>query len=199
MAVILFELLYAPWMQTAEIGVELSTHRDKTGGSNSTKLAPRNLSKEVCLERDLVRCAPNSLANQIPVASGVCSSGRCKRAIDLAVKSGPSEYALFELKVCSNNPVHAAMELLGYAACYIAARRNISALGYNVNAKPLLAATVVHFRVLAPLCFYRGDLNWRCLRWLETAIDTGLRVALVILLSPFRWISPLRRFRKTLT
>ncbi len=130
---------------------------------------------ETPLERKLVRGAPNSLANQIPVASGVCSADERRNTIDLAEQCGPNEYTFFELKVGSDTPLYAAMELLGYAACYIAARRKMADLGYNAPEKQLLAATVVHLRVLAPQNYYRvGQRGYPCLRWLQAKINTGL-------------------------
>ncbi len=130
----------------------------------------------MCLERNLIRDAPSSLANQIPVASGVCSSRERRRAIDLVELCRPSEYTFFELKVNATYPLHAAMELLGYGACYVAARRNILSLQYNTNEKPLLEATIVHLRVLAPLHYYRvGQPNCPSLIWLQDAINAGLQ------------------------
>jgi len=142
-------------------------------------IAPHNRSVEKRLEKNLVRGAPSSLANQIPVASGVCSDDEGKRAIDLAQRRRPNEYTFFELKVPSNksNPVHAAMELLGYGACYVAARLNMSQPCYErawYGKKELLAATVVHLRVLAPLEFYLDGGRCRSLLGLQTAIDSGL-------------------------
>jgi hypothetical protein len=137
--------------------------------------ASKNTSSEMILERKLVDGALDSLANQIPVASGVCSQYERKRAIDLAKRCGPSEYTFFELKVNTNTPLFAAMELLGYAACYVAARRNMVLLGYPADQKPLLAATVIHLRVLAPLAYYGDGGNPRSLLWLQTAINSGLQ------------------------
>ncbi len=72
------------------------------------------------LERNLISGAPPSLANQIPVASGVCSSGERKRAIDLAEMCGPSEYTFFELKV---QRAHPAFRCNGVAGIWRVLRR----------------------------------------------------------------------------
>jgi hypothetical protein len=137
-----------------------------------------NQSEEMCLERALVRDAPPSLANAIPVASGVCTDGERRRAIDLAQRHGPGEYTFFELKVRANNPLYAAMELLGYGACYVAARCNMSELGYKEaedGRKELLGATVIHLRVLAPLSYYYDGGKLLNVLWLQSALNDGLR------------------------
>ncbi len=68
------------------------------------------------------------------------------------------------------------MELLGYGACYVAARCNMADLGYNAHDKPLLAATVVHLRVLAPCAYYLGvNHNRPNLLWLQEKINAGLQ------------------------
>lgn len=124
-----------------------------------TQISPRNKSPEVILERSIATACAKSgrtdWANQIPVASGLvdgASDGR--RALDLAHRKAPSKYEMIELKIASDTPLYAAIEVLGYASVWLMARRD------PPHPTPeLLAAETIDLRVLAPEAYYdRFDL-----------------------------------------
>jgi hypothetical protein len=135
------------------------------------QIGVENRSPEVVLERAIASaCAAagrTDWANQIPVASGLipgASDGR--RAIDLAQRRGEGHYELIELKIASDTPLFAAVELLGYASLWLLARKEPPAT------KPaLLAAERIDVRVLAPSAFYAPFE----LKELERNVDEGLQ------------------------
>lgn len=135
-------------------------------------IAPQNSSPEVVLERAIVRHAPGEWANQIPTSSGMVGSSADKiRNIDLALRHGPTEYTFFELKVASNTPVFAAVEILLYWLLYLWSRAEAKRIGYGEKRIELFAATRIDLRTLAPMEYYDGiDL-----RLLELSIDEGIR------------------------
>ena len=117
-------------------------------------ISAANRSPEVVLERAIAAaCASagrDDWANQIPVASGlVAAAGDGRRAIDLAQRHDGQHYELIELKVASDTPLYAAVELLGYASLWLLARETPPA-----HAPALLAADLIDLRVLAPAAFY---------------------------------------------
>lgn len=150
-----------------------AANRDRSRQNWRWTLQPQigsaNRSPEVMLERAIARaCADanrSDWANQIPVASGLiagASDGR--RAIDLAQRVGQGAYQLIELKIASDTPLYAAVELLGYASIWLLARKD------PPNPAPeLLLADRIELRVLAPAAFYqRFDLAA-----LEQALDAS--------------------------
>ena len=136
-----------------------------------SRISNKNTSPEVTLERAMVALSPEVWANQIPTSSGLCGGSQDKRrAIDLVYKNGINEYTFFELKIDSDTPLFAAMEILIYGILYIFTRQHIEALGYDNGEKKLLQAQTIHLRTLAPKTFY-GDVD---LTWLDKAINAGL-------------------------
>lgn len=107
-------------------------------------------------------------ANQVPVASGLikgASDGR--RAIDLVQRHAAGTYQLIELKIASDTPLYAAVELLGYASLWLLAR-----LDPPANEPDLLKAQCLDLRVLAPMAFYTTfDLAV-----LERSINRGVQL-----------------------
>lgn len=94
-------------------------------------------------------------ANQVPTASGLWDSNSDKlRNIDLVHRLSAGVYEFIELKYESNNALHAAMEILGSAALYVASRGCYSAAFRGRS--ELLTGRRVHLRVLAPAAYYRG-------------------------------------------
>lgn len=152
-----------------------AANRDRSRQNWRWTLQPQigsaNRSPEVMLERAIARaCADTNRsdwANQIPVASGLiagASDGR--RAIDLAQRVGQGAYQLIEMKIASDTPLYAAVELLGYASIWLLARK------YPPSPAPeLLLAERIELRVLAPTAFYqRFDLAA-----LERALDASVQ------------------------
>ena len=135
------------------------------------EIAEANDSPEVQLERALAAALGDDWANQVPTASGLTGPHSDRhRHIDLVHRSALGIYTFYELKVASNTPLYAAMELLVRGVLYIFTRQRLAALGYNPSTKELFQAHTIHLRVLAPPIFYTGiDLAW-----LATSLTTGL-------------------------
>ncbi len=106
-------------------------------------LAAHNASPEKTLEKAIARQA--HWYNQIPTASGLYHHRRDKlRNIDLVRAHDDGSYTLVELKVRSNSPLEATLELLIYVSLYEVARRRY--LEEERAAKALLQATELHWR-----------------------------------------------------
>ena len=133
-------------------------------------IAPHNRSPEVVLERAIVsaseRLGRADLANQIPVASGlIAGSPDARRAIDLVQQRGESSFEFVELKVGSDSPLYAAVEIVAYACLWILARFDPPA-----RQSDILAADQLDLRVLAPAAYYSSfDL-----RSIERMFDAGV-------------------------
>jgi len=121
------------------------------------KIADRNKSPEVTLERAFV-CALRDAgrkdwSNQIPLISGIAGPHAFKKcAVDLVHRKGESSFELIELKINSDTPVHAAVEILVYGLLWLLSRRDRQALGYAAG--PILAARELALSVLAPRSYY---------------------------------------------
>jgi len=132
--------------------------------------SPHNKSPEVTLERAIVRALGDDWCNQVPAASGLWNAVADKRrAIDLVRRIGPQHFELIELKVASDTPLRAAVEIVQYGLLYILARDVHSEA--TKAAGHLLRAKEVHLRVLAPAAYYAPY----ALGWLEHDLDIGLR------------------------
>jgi hypothetical protein len=140
-------------------------------------ISNENDSPEVGLERAIINI-PQELwpdaadwVNQVPTASGLVDpNADGSRRIDLVHKCGDKEYEFIELKVGSDTPLYAAMEILKYGVLYIFAREHEEASKYVKKERDLLKAMSIHLRVLAPASYY-AECN---LAWLEVCIDRGL-------------------------
>lgn len=133
------------------------------------RLEYRTEDMETVLERSMAGIATDCWANQIPTADEMTSRGEGNRNIDLGFRVAQQAYDLIELKVASNDPVYAAMQILRYGLLYALFRREAS-LSFNAKGKHLLQAKLVGLRVLAPAAFYSG---WD-LRMLEGQLVDGL-------------------------
>ena len=124
--------------------------RENWRWSLQSGISAANTSPEVVLERAIARACLESgrddWANQVPVASGLGSdTGDRRRALDLVRRVGAGHYEFIELKIGSNTPLSAAVELLGYACLWLLARGDPPA-----TERELLNARKVDLRVLAP-------------------------------------------------
>ena len=140
----------------------------KPDGPNSSKelwkwrtktvIADRNSSEEKIMEKAAARDLPTeSWANQIVTASGLSHNrGDGHRNIDLVNRTGPNRFRFIELKIDSNNPVYAAVELLEYALLYWWARQHPEMQRKDGEDKGLLSATHIDMEILAPRKFYTG-------------------------------------------
>lgn len=139
-----------------------------------------NADPEIKLERAIVSTQtqpPINWANQTPTSSGFVGQWADKhRNIDLIHRCEDGAYEFIELKVESDTPLYAAMEILQNAVLYIFSRENERKMEWGSDKqKPLQVATVIHLRVLAPCRYYKGyNLNW-----LEVNICNGLKAFLV--------------------
>lgn len=136
-----------------------------------TEIAGHNPSPEVILERAIAKAAdefaPKVWGNQIPVASGlIAGAGDRRRAIDLVRQHADGHFEFIELKIASDTPLYAAIEILGYGCLWLLARADQPA-----RSSALLAASAIDLSILAPNAFYAG----RDLTGLERAIDEGIR------------------------
>ncbi|WP_119269793.1 hypothetical protein [Taklimakanibacter deserti] len=137
-------------------------------------ISPHNASPEVTLERAVTAAAVaqrrRDWSNQIPIASGlIVGPGDRRRAVDLVHQRGSGAFDFVELKVRSNNPLYAAIEILQYGLVWLLSRQNRDILGYG--GKTLIMASDVRLSVLAPSTYYR-DLN---LSWLANGLTEGVQ------------------------
>ena len=133
-------------------------------------ISPHSASPELRMERAIAQAALTAgrgdLANQVPVASGM-APGENRRALDLLRMSGESG-EFIKLKIGSDSPLYALIEVLRYGMLWLLSRRDREALGYAGRAP--LDLRELRLIVLAPPEFYRGvDLGW-----LEAGISAGL-------------------------
>ena len=143
-----------------------------TNDHHLVRPSSNNESAEVKLERAIVQQWPANWTYQMPVASGLFDGHTDKRrAVDLVFDHEDGHYDLVELKIKSDTPLYAAMEILGYGLVYLASRTDLAG---NLNCKasdlPVLKANRITLCVLAPENYY-GDSN---LKWLEVEINDGL-------------------------
>jgi hypothetical protein len=158
------------WLTAIEAGYSRPS-RENWRWRRHLTVSPRNTSPELLLERAIVNACGDSWSNQMPTASGLVGPATDKRAaIDLVYRQDSASYSLVELKVDSDNPLFAAIEILLYGLLFIWSKNNQEELGYDVRIQPLLAADTVTLSVLAPTNYYRGfDLTT-----LTVALRSGL-------------------------
>jgi len=121
-------------------------------------IADKNSSEEKIMEKAVARYLPKEeWANQIVTASGLSHDrGDGHRNIDLINRTGPDRYRFIELKIKSNNPVYAAVELLEYALLYWWARQHPETHKSEREDKEVLSARHIDMEILAPIEFYTG-------------------------------------------
>jgi hypothetical protein len=152
------------------------SHSDKNfrWHSPQLELAEHNCSREVSFERTLVRALAvrnrKDWSNQIPLVSGIGGPHAFKRrAVDLARDWGDGCFEFVELKIDSDTPLFAAIEILVYGLLWLLCRRDRVRLGYS-SANPILDAQRLRLSVLAPYIYYAN-----CPRGLAIVINDGLR------------------------
>ena len=138
-----------------------------------SRTSDSNASDEVNLERAIAERWPDEWFYQTPIASGLLGPHVDKRrAVDLIHRNDEVSFDLVELKVRSNTPLYAAIEILGYGLVYLATRLEPGRLLHPQNTTlPLITARNITLVVLAPVDFYAGpDLS--CL---QPKLAEGLR------------------------
>ena len=157
------------------------TARKNTGYFNPSKenwrwkrhleLSDANKSPELRLERAIVTACGENWSNQMPTASGLVGHAIDKRAaVDLVCRESATSYSLMELKVDSNTPLFAAIEILMYGLLLVWSKEHVEELDYNVQKQPVLGATTVMLGTLAPARYY-SNYN---LKNLGNALSNGL-------------------------
>jgi hypothetical protein len=115
-------------------------------------LQGKNASAEVTFERALinalVKAGRNDWSNQVPLISGIVGPHAFKkRAVDLVHRQSDSSFEFVELKIKSDTPVFAAIEIL-YGLLWLLSRRDREILGYDAG--PMLDARELGLSVIAP-------------------------------------------------
>lgn len=140
--------------------------------SIQTNLDPSNKSKEIKLERKIAQKLESEFGdkspwwNQMPIASGLVSStADRRRAIDLVHRHEPDgkQYDFVELKIDSDTPLFALMEILRYGLVYLALREKRDWLPEISREKLVFDAEHIGLIVLAPQKYYMDcglDLSW---------------------------------------
>lgn len=125
------------------------------------ELGEMNVSPELQLERAIVNACGDDWSNQMPTASGLLGPATDKRvAVDLVHREDATTYSFIELKVASDTPLFAAIEILRYGLLFVWSKNNQENLGYYVGAQPVITANTVTLGVLAPSSYYeRYDLT----------------------------------------
>lgn len=136
-----------------------------------------NTSNETRLERKLVQALTRADRvdwwNQMPIASGLVGvHADRRRAIDLVHRCDGEEnrYELVELKVDSDTPLFALMEIVLYGLVYLVLRKERDWLPEISRTAKMFDARSVGLRVLAPKEYYARYK----LRWLEEALNRAL-------------------------
>jgi hypothetical protein len=170
----LFEVINRNWIAAVRDDQRSTSQENFRWHCPQTNSADQNKSPEVTLERALI-CALIKAdridwSNQVPLISGIAGPHAFKRrAVDLVQRRGNSSFEFVELKVDSDTPVRAAVEILVYGVLWLLSRRDRQALGYSAG--PLLDARQLTLSVLAP----RGYYNRYSVEPLASAIGDGLR------------------------
>lgn len=158
-----------------------------------------NPSREVSFERALIRtlvaARRNDWSNQVPLISGIAGPRAFKRrAVDLVHKCDDGCFEFIELKIDSDTPVFAAVEILVYGLLWLLTRRDRQTLGYSPNL--ILDAQSLRLSVLAPRAYYsRYSVGALCdainggLRTLRSRHDVEMEFRFTTFPSTFYWSS----------
>lgn len=158
------------WLAAIEAGYT-NPSRENWRWKRHLNLAAGNTSAETRLEKSIVSACGDNWSNQMPTASGLVGPAADKRAaVDLVYREDPTTYSLIELKVNSDNPLFAAIEILRHGLLFVWSKNNQGELGYDLQIQPVLASSSITLTVLAPISYYRDyDLTT-----LSSALNTGL-------------------------
>ena len=149
-----FQQVRTNWRTCQDLGVGRPSAQNWRWRKPQLNIAAHNASPEVVLERALIaaveKVGRTDWSNQVPVASGVAgSTAERRRAIDLVRQAGPGHFQFIELKVASDTPLYAAIEIIAYACIWLVSREHAPSLDHE-----LLAATHIDALVLAPTSYY---------------------------------------------
>ncbi len=133
---------------------------------NSTKYIEKQLQKEIAIALEF-----EGWGNDMPTASGLVNSGSRQMNVDIAHELTDG-IELFEVKVASNTPYEAALQILRYGAIYSLYRLEPE-LAKRFRENKVILAKRVALKVLAP-CSYYSNSNVD-LSLLEVQIDRQVR------------------------
>lgn len=141
----------------------------------NVSLAQVNADPEIILERSFIRACKTAGRtdwwNQVPVSSGLEGRFTGKgRAMDLVRRRSVQAYDFVELKVESNNPLYATVEILQYGFIWLVSRVPEHRRMLGQEHPSLLDATDIALCVLAPEKFYAKEN----VRALEVGINNAL-------------------------
>jgi hypothetical protein len=160
-------------------------------------LARQNTSPEVTLERALMQACENSgrrdWCNQVPIISGVLGPHAYKRrAVDLVHRRADGTFEFVELKVASDTPLYATIEILLYGMLWLLSRESREQLGYPSN--PILDTRTLQLSTLAPATFYAHLMPFGFADAINRGISTlgrqhgvGMGFRLTAFPCDFRW------------
>lgn len=170
----LFEAVADNWLRCVDALAGFPSRENWRWFDPKCDHAAHNSSPEVTLERTIVSGAQShgrtDWSNQVPIASGmIAGGGDRRRAIDLVHWRGSDAFDFVELKVGSDNPLYAAVEILKYGFVWLLSREHRARLGYS--GKAIVEASDVRLSVLAPHPYYDG----LALNWLEAGLSQGVK------------------------
>ncbi len=170
----LFGLLNSNWNAAVQTGQRSYSQDNFRWHSPQTKIVDHNTSAEVTLERALIRAllmtGRNDWSNQVPLISGIAGPRAFKkRAVDLVQRQNEKVFEFVELKMESDTPIYAAIEILVYGLLWLLSRRDREILRYPAG--PMLDAEELRLSVLAPRSYY----SRYAVEPLALAINDGLR------------------------
>ena len=146
---------------------------DESAGKNKKKESKR---PEVTLERAIIKAKKKYVSigeqwtYQMPIAYNLYGQNFNNSSnVDLVRSYDDGIFDLIELKIGSNHPVFAAVEILQYGLAYMASREGAVEIGYK-EIPEIFNAREIHLCVLAPPEFY-GDYNFH---WLQAALNGAL-------------------------
>ena len=146
--------IHANWLAAINNGYT-NPSKENWRWKRHPSLGADNNSPELKLERAIVNTCGENWSNQMPTASGLTGPATDKRAaVDLVLRDGPTTYSLIELKVSSNTPLFAAVEIVKHGLLFVWSMVNQEVLGYEQKLQPILAASTVTLCVLAPTNYY---------------------------------------------
>ena len=142
--------IHANWLAAIDAGYT-NPSKENWRWKRHRSLGADNSSPELKLERAIVNACGENWSNQMPTASGLTGPAADKRAaVDLVLREEPTDYSLIELKVNSDTPLFAAVEIVKYGLLFVWSKVNQDDLNYEQKLQPVLAANTVMLSVLAP-------------------------------------------------
>ena len=147
--------IHANWLAAIDAGYT-NPSKQNWRWKRHLDLGTNNRGPELQLERAIVNACGENWSNQMPTASGLTGPATDKRAaVDLVLREDSTSYSFIELKVNSDTPLFAAIEILKYGLLFVWSKNNQDTLGYEQERQPILGASAVTLATLAPREYYR--------------------------------------------